>query len=99
MDPTEMMVEIVTSRGDDVAEFVTILMIVAKSLERVQKLARLREHNELGAILQVQETLFGMAEQLYPEPGEMRRRVIAFADRMGFDISESTFSIQSHATH
>jgi hypothetical protein len=43
--------------------------------------------------------LFGMADQLYPEPGEMRRRVIAFADRMRFDIRERNFSIQSNATH
>lgn len=99
MCPEEMMARIDTRAGGDAAEFVTILMIVAKSLERVQKLARLGEHNSLGVLLQVQEDLFGMAEQLYPEPGEMRRRVLAFADRMGFDLRETTFLIQSHATH
>ena len=99
MYPDEMMVRIDTSAGDDTAEFITLLMIMAKSLERVQKMVRQREDNGIGVVLQVQETLFGMAEQLYPEPGEMRRRVIAFADRIGFDIRECNFSIQSHATH
>ena len=99
MDSTQMIVQIDASTGNDAGEFIAILMIVAKSLEQVQKMVRLGQGDGFDVVLQVQKAVFGTADELYPEPGEMRRRVIAFADRLGFDISESTFSIQSHATH
>jgi hypothetical protein len=99
MDSTQMIVQIDASTGNDTGEFIAILMIVAKSLEQIQKMVHLRQEDGLGVVLQVQKAVFGTADQLYPEPGEMRRRVIAFADRMGFDIREQNFSIQSNATH
>jgi len=99
MASNETMVRIDTSAGDGAAEFIAILMMVAMSLERVQKIVDLPEDDGLIVVLQVQRNLFGMADQLYPRPGEMRRRVIAFADRMGFDIKERNFSPQSNATH
>jgi hypothetical protein len=95
----EMMVRIDASAGDDSAEFLAILMIVAKSFEQAQKLPDLPAEDGITLVLQLQRNLFGMVQRLYPDPGEMKRRVIAFADRMGFDIRERYFSTQSNATH
>ena len=99
MASNEMMVRIDTSAGDDAAEFITILMMVAKSLEQVQNIVDLPEDDGLIVVLKVQRYLFGMADRLYPKPGEMRRRVIAFADRLGFDVRERYISPPSNATH
>lgn len=84
---------------DDTAEFIAILMILAKSFEQAQKLTDLPADEGLILVLHTQGHLFGMIERLYPNPGEMKRRVIAFADRMGFDIRERYFSAQSNSTH
>lgn len=94
-----MVVQIDSRTGDDSGEFIAILMIVAKSLEEARRLPDLPADDGFTLVLQLQRNLFGMVERLYPEPGEMKRRVIAFADRMGFDIRERYFSAQSNATH
>ena len=95
----DMVVQIDSRTGDDSGEFIAILMIVAKSLEEARRLPDLPVDDGFTLVLQLQRNLLGMAERLYPEPGEMKRRVIAFADRMGFDIRERYLSAQSNATH
>jgi len=88
------------NRGaDDSGELIAILMILAKAFEETRRLPDLPEYDAFTLVLQLQRNVFGIVGQLYPEPGEMKRRVIAFADRMGFDIRERYFSAPSNATH
>ena len=95
----ETIIQIDSRTGDDSGELIAILMIVAGSLEESRRLPDLPTDASFRLVLQLQRNLFGMAERLFPEPGEMKRRVMAFADRMGFDIREHYFSAQSNATH
>ena len=95
----EMMVRIDSRSQDDSGEFIAILMVLAKAFAETRRLPDLPEDDAFTLVLQLQRNVFGMVERLYPDPGEMKRRVIAFAHRMGFDIREQYFSAPSNATN
>lgn len=81
------------------AEFISILMFVAKSLEQVRNTSDLPLEAALLVALEAQANVLTEADELYPEAGQMERQVIAFAERMGFSISQQHLSLQSHVVH
>ena len=83
----------------ETAEFISILMFVAKSLEQVRNTSHLPLEAALLVALEAQAYVLSEADELYPEAGQMERKVIAFAERMGLDISQRRLSLQSSATH
>ena len=85
--------------GRESAEFISVLMFVAKSIERVRRTADLPTEEAMLVALEAQRNVLSLVDEFYPEAGQMERRVIAFADRMGFDVRQRYFSVQSNATH
>ena len=87
------------SFGKESAEFISVLMFVAKSIEKVRSTAGVPLEEAVLVALEAQGNVLSLVEEFYPEPGQMERQVIAFADRMGFEVRQTHFSVQSNATH
>ena len=81
------------------AEFISVLMFVAKSIDQVRRSADLPIEEAMIVALEAQRNVLSLVDDFYPEAGQMEQQVIAFADRMGFDVRQRYFSVQSNATH
>jgi hypothetical protein len=99
MGSKEMMVRIDARAGDDTAEFIAILMVAAKCLDHSRNCADLPLEDAVLHELQGLGNLLSLAHRFYPERGEMQRRVIAFADKLGFDVAQHSFAACGSAIH
>lgn len=89
----------ITREQNEAMEFVAILLMVAAALERNRRTAGLPLHETVAIAIETQGKLLALADIFFPLPGEMERRVVAFADRLGLDIREHYVSKQSNAIH
>jgi hypothetical protein len=89
----------ITREQSEAMEFVAILLMVASALERNRTTVGLPLHETVAIAIETQGRLLALADIFFPPPGEMERRVIAFADRLGLDIREHYVSAQSNTTH
>ena len=83
----------------EIAEFIAMLMVLAKALDQIRNSAHLPEEEAAELGWQAHSNLFGLAHRLYPNAGVMEQRVVAFADQLGFGLRERYFAVSSNATH